>query len=646
MSLRKINKSFSPANRDIKYLNKTFPEFRKNLIEYSKVYFPDTYTDFNEASPGMVFIELASYVGDVLGYYIDTNFRENLVQYAEERDNVVSIAQAFGYKTKPATAATCEADLFQLCPAKGVSDDYEPDSRFYLRLAPNSVFSPDGFSTTTFRTIQEVNFSDPTDREISVYAMDINNQPLTYLIKKKAKLVSGNIKTYTATFNNAEKFATLVLPDTSVLDVISAVDSNGNSWKEVDYLAQDLIFEDVINTSTSDDENFSVPPTYLIRIRRTPRRFVTRYNTESQLELHFGSGIIDDGDSSINLEPKKIANSEFQTNLISTSLDPSDFLSSKSYGLAPSNIDLTIQYTVGGGIESNVPSNTITKVVTIDPINDTSAFTPAELALWYDVLRSLAVNNSTPATGGKGPDTIEEIRQNSLAFFNAQNRLVTAQDFIVRSYAMPPKYGGASKVFVTRDDQINNILRATQNQAQILTDGVFVDDRPGQGVINMYVLGFNQHKKLSRLNSDTKKNLRTYLDQYRMLTDEIRILDAFPVNIGVEFRISVYKNYNMNEVLARTIDSVSTFFDIDKWQINQPIILNDLYLEIASVEGVQSVLGVRVFNRYKHIDGSDYEDYLYDIPDATSGGVIYPSLDPAVFELRYPERDIIGSAIQ
>lgn len=646
MSARRIYKSFAPTNRSINYLSKSFPEFRQNLIDFAKVYFPDTYTDFNESSPGMMFIEMASYVGDVLGYYIDANFRENLMLYAEERENIVAMAQAFGYKTKPATAAICEVDLYQLCPAKDITGNYEPDERFYLRLASNAVFSSEEFTGITFRTIQETNFADPDDREVTVYATDSNNRPLTYLIRKKVKAVSGTIKTYVASFGSPERFTSIELPDDNVLDVISVVDSNGNRWHEVDYLAQDLIFEDVVNTSAITDPNFSVPPTYLIRIRRTPRRFVTRYTDNFKLQLNFGSGVLDDSNELINLEPKKVANSEYETNLVSTSLDPSDFLSSRSYGLAPANVDMTITYTIGGGVESNVPSNSITRVITIEPLNDVSSFTSQELALWNETVRSVAVNNELPATGGKGEDTIEEIRQNALAFFNAQNRLVTAEDYTVRAYAMPPKYGGVSKVFVTKDEQINNILRATQDQAQILDDGIFVENKPGQGIINMYVLGYNQQKKLTRLNLDAKKNLKTYLDQYRMLTDEVRILDAFPVNIGIRFKISVYKNYNMNEVLARAIDSVANFFNIDRWQINQPIILNDVYMEIASVEGVQSVIGVEIFNRYSFRDGADYEDYLYDIKDATQGGVIYPSLDPCIFEVRYPEKDIIGSAIQ
>src|SRR5690606_16153331 len=114
--------------------------------------------------------------------------------------------------------------------------------------------------------------------------------------------------------------------------------------------------------------------------------------------------------------------------------------------------------------------------------------------------------------------------------------------------------------------------------------------------------GYNHNRKITRLNYDTKKNLKTYLENYRILTDEIHILDAFVVNIGVDFEIVVFKSFNMNEVLARAMSAVAEFFDIGKWQISQPIILSDLTLEIAKVEGVQSVTKVNVFNRYRHKD--------------------------------------------
>jgi hypothetical protein len=644
MAIKQLDKSFSPSKKEIRYLGKTFGDYRQNLIDFAKVYFPESYNDFNEASPGMMFIEMASYVGDVLGYYIDANFRENLLSHASEQSNIISIAQAMGYQPKPATAATTEIDLFQVVPAKGSSDNYIPDERYYLRLSPNAVFGSESFGSVNFRTIDEVNFAEPMDREISVYSVDNFNRPTFYLIRKKVKVIAGTIKTFQTTFASPQRFSRVVIPDDNVLDVISVTDSSGNTWSQVDFLAQDLIFRSETNTAASDrDDDFSVPPTYLLKISRTPRRFVVRYNEKFECELLFGSGILEDSDSSINLEPKKIANSEYQTNLASTSLDPSDFLSSRSYGLSPTG-QLTITYATGGGLESNVPTNSITKIVTANPLNDTSFMSPSELQVWNTVKQSLAVNNSDPAVGGRGQDTVEEIRQNALAFFNAQNRLVTVEDYIARSYAMPPKYGGIAKIFVGKDAQINDILRSSTQQAPI--DGMFVQNEPGPGVINLYVLGYNSDKKLVSLNTDTKQNLKTYLDQYRMLTDDVRILDAFVVNVGVKFKIVVFQGFNMNEVLARCIDTVKQFFNIENWQINQPIVINNLYLEIASVEGVQSVVNVELFNRYSFQDGGEYNEFIYDLSAATNNGIVYPSLDPCIFEIRFPERDILGSAVQ
>jgi hypothetical protein len=644
MAIRKFDRSFAPQHRQISYLNKNFTQWRQSLIDYAKTYFRDTYNDFNEASPGMMFIEMAAYVGDVLSYYIDTQFRENLLQYAEEQDSIIAMAQAFGYKPHPTTAANCYVDMYQLCPAGDVTTNFAPDSRFMLRLAANTVVSSTQFGTINFRTIAETNFADPTDREITVHQVNAQNKPLTYLIKKSVKVIAGDIKQYSVTFGTAQKFSKLTIPDTNVIDIVSVVDSNGFTWTEVDYLAQDLILTAQDNTNPTSIVGQSVPPSYLVKVTRTPRRFVSRYDKDFKLELQFGSGILDDSSGLINLEPGKVASDEYQVNLASTALDPSDFLSSRSYGLAPSNINMTISYTTGGGLVSNVPTNTINKIATVQVLNDRSVLSLSENSLFNDIIASLAVNNSQPATGGKDTDTVEEIRQNAMAFFNAQNRVVNAQDYTVRTYAMPGKYGAVAKAFVLQDHQINNIIQTSTTAFP--SGSAFVEDPVSRNVINLYVLGYNQNKKLSTLNMDVKTNLRTYIDQYRMLTDEIRIMDAFVVNIGVNFKIVVFKGYNMNDALVRAIDALKNFFSIDRWQINQPIILSDVINEIANVEGVQSVTNVEIVNKYLFTNGRDYNPYFYDIGAATFNGIVYPSLDPCIFECRYPENDIVGSATQ
>jgi hypothetical protein len=661
--IQRIKKSFAPKVKEVKYLNKTFGDFRQDLIDFAKVYFPDTYRDFNEASPGMMFIEMASYVGDVLSYYLDTQFRENLMTFAQEEENIIRLAQSFGFKPKPATGAISEADLFQLVPATTSGSTYIPDERFYLKLGQNSVFASEEFGAVTFRNTEEIDFSDLTGQSLSVFSVDANGNPRTYLVKKQAKLEAGEIKLVTQTFDDPVRFSKIVLPDANVLGILKIEDSNGNEWFEVDYLAQDLIIEDIDNNDPLVDSSQSLPPRKIIKFRKEPRRFATRYNETFKLEIIFGSGVLDDDDELISLDTSKIASDEFETRLASTTLNPADFLSSQTFGLAPANTTLTITYVVGGGIESNVPSNTITKVKTARVLNDDDSFFESERALFAETVRSLAVNNPEPAIGGQGKDSVEQIRQNALAFFNSQNRLVTTEDFVVRTYSQPPRFGGIAKAFVVQDDQLAAIEQARISDIKTSAGLPTVDVDPNDPFssdklaantgdprkVNLYVLGFDQNKTLRNLNTQTKNNLKQYLESYKMLTDEIHITDAFVVNIGVNFKITVFKSKNANDVLASCIDAIKEFFNVDRWDINQPIFINDLRLEIAKINGVQSVQKIEVVNKYAFKDGADYEDFRYDIEGNAFDGnkeIIWPSLDPMIFEIRFPDKDIVGTAEQ
>ncbi len=651
-----LTKSFAPKVKEIKYLNKTFPEFRQSLIDFAKVYFPSTYTDFNETSPGMMFIEMASYVGDVMSYYIDAQFRENLLTHAEEQENIIHIAQAFGFRPKPATAARTKADFFQLVPALGVADGFQPDERYYLKIAPNGTFQrSEAFGSVNFRNVGEIDFSDVTDRSITVYSVDGSSNPLTYLVRKKALVESGDIKTIEVTFGDPEKFSKWTISDKNALGIVRITDSNGNRWDEVDYLAQDLVIDGRVNATPNTAQGYSMPPQKVLKFKKQPRRYITRYSEDFELEIFFGSGVLSDNNELITLDTSKIASSEFSSQA-SSPLDPVDFLLSSTFGLAPSNTTLTITYVVGGGIESNVPANTINKILQVSVVNDRDVFTDAERLLFDDIARSLAVNNAEPATGGKGEDTVEEIRQQTLAYFNSQNRLVTPADYTVRCYSMQPLYGGIAKAFVIQDDQLRGVdqsriedVQTTAGLPSVDAQDELVINEGNPRLVNVYVLGFNDNKNLKPLNDQTKLNLKRYLEQYKMITDQINIIDAFVVNIGISFKISVFKNYNVNDVLAQSIDAVKQFFSVDRWDINQPIILNDLRLQIASVEGVQSVIELNVNNKYAFKDGGDYENYRYDIEGNAldvEAGIVYPSLDPMIFEVRFPDTDIIGQAVQ
>jgi hypothetical protein len=628
-----------PNTKQINYLAKTFTDFRQNFIEFTKAYYPNTYADFNEASPGMMFIEMASYLGDVLSFYIDNAFKENLMAYAEQQENVVAIAQFLGYKPKLVSPATTEAELSIVVPAVVVDGNYVPDSKYLLKVAIGSTFSTNEAQSVSFRLVEPINFNDITVDNYTINSYDGSGNPVNFVVTKQCKLIAAVEKTTTISFGSAQRFVTKELPDDNVIGITRVVDASGNNWYEVDYLAQDVIMDD---TLVSNNGEVGAMPSAGLRLRKVPRRFVTRLNRTLRTELMFGSGVTNDSDLDVLVDSRQIATNQYGNSIVNTvgnvAINNFNFLNSTAYGLSPSNTTLTVSYLVGGGVQTNCNANTIVNINNLIVENDTTGYSTAEVTVFNSVLQTVQINNPFPATGGGSGETLEEIRENALAFFNAQNRVVTMEDYTVRTYAMPARYGTVAKAYAIKDEQINSILTLQNSQ--------FVDNSINPTAINLYTLGYNSNKKLTTLNTITKQNLARYMEQYRLLTDDINILDAFIINIGVQFDITVFRNYNMKDVLARCIDTIQDMFDINKWAINQPIVLSDIVYELGSVEGVQTVKNVEIFNKYQFKDGLDYQPYRYDISDATINGVIYPSLDPSIFELRYPQNDIIGNATQ
>jgi hypothetical protein len=634
-----VNIQPRPNVKQINYITKTFTDFRQNLIEFTKSYYPNTYSDFNETSPGMMFIEMAAYVGDVLSFYIDNQFKENLLQYAEQPENIISIAQFLGYKPKLTSPATTTATIYQLVPAVLSGNVWIPDSKYLLKIQAGSTFSTSQTPPIDFRLIEDVDFSTITENEYLINSTDISGNPTVFLAQKQAKLIASSRKTTTFNFGSPTKFTTITLPDENIISIDNVVDSNNNKWYEVEYLAQDVITEDI--TPVVNDENGQLPSAAL-RLRKVPRRFVTRIDRNFKTQLVFGSGTDNEGSFDLVLDSRQVANAQYgniiENNLGNVAVNNINFLDSNAYGIAPANITLTIDYSIGGGVNTNTPSNTINRVTSLTTFNDTSAYTATELNAFTNAVSSVTVINTLPATGGADGEPLDEIKENALAYFNAQNRVVTTEDYVVRTYSMPAKFGRIAKAYAIRDEQINRI--------QSITDTTYVENPVRPNAINLYTLGYDISGKLTTLNSITKQNLARYLDQYRMLTDDINILDAFIINIGVNFNISVLPNYNLLDVVTRSIGAVQDFFEVSKWNIGQPIIIADLISQINMIEGVRIVRDLQIFNKYQFKDGVGYQNYRYDIDEATVDGVIYTSLDPSIFELKYPQTDIIGNASQ
>jgi hypothetical protein len=609
------------ANRDIKYINRDFSDFRARLIEYARTYFPQTYNDFSATSPGMMFMEQAAYVGDVLSFYLDNQFQETFTQYAQQTNNVFELAYMFGYKPKTTGVANTTITLYQQVPSKLVSGEYVPDYDYALTVGENSlVTTPNGQS---FLIQDKADFSvsssqDPTS--VTVYQI-AGSVPQYYLLEKTRKAISAEIKTLSLTFGSPEQFATVNINDTNIIKVLDVIDSDGNKWYEVNHLGQEMVLDTIKNTNVNDPNTNGDTP-YLLRLKKVARRFATRFTSLSNLQMQFGAGAPNDVTEEITPNADNVGiGLPFEQDKLTVAYSPTNFLYTGTYGIAPSNTTLTVRYLTGGGVSSNVNSGTLTALnksnTSFNNINLNS--TTANY-----IFESLTSTNLTAASGGKGGDTLEEIRQNTLALVASQQRSVTADDYLIRALSMPSDYGAISKALIEQP-------KLTDNQVSTIE------------TLNLYVLSLNSQGQLDYASSTLKSNLRTYLSQYRMIGDNIEIRDAFIINIGIDFDIIVLPEYNNSEVLLSCITALQDYFRIDKWQINQPILLRDLYILLDKISGVQSVKTISISNKAGNILG--YSQYAYDITGATQNQVIYPSLDPSIFEVRYPNTDIKGKVV-
>lgn len=639
---------YTPPSKDIRYIGRDFDSIKQGLIDFAKTYYPNTYNDFNEASPGMMFLELVSYVGDTLNYYIDSQLKESLILQATEKKNVLAIAAAMGYKPKVSVAASVDLDVFQLMPASSSGDTQVPDTRYALRINPGMRVK------TTIDPLIPTILEDPSVnfyvQDIVDFSIDTTDDPVIYtpytidsvtgteyfLAKKKARAISAAPFTTTEVVGPATKFFKFKIPfDTSnsentpdFIGIDSIIDSDGNTWTEVPYLAQDTIFEQITNTSFNDPDAsvYSDEIPYLLKLKKIPRRFVTRL-LDDGIEVQFGAGISTSQDNELLPTPDNIGvNLPTGKPDIDVAIDPNAPGITKAYGIAPSNTTLTITYLRGGGLRSNVGSGTLTTINGVD--TNTLNFPLNTPVLNTTILNSIAVNNQYAAGGGRSQETLEEVRQNALKQLTSQNRAVTRDDYIIRTLSLPPRFGSVSKVFITPDEQNNLLTSETQ------------DTVANPLAMNLYVLGYNSRKELTQCNLAVKENLKTYISHYRMLTDSINIRNAFIVNIQVNFDIIPLRDKNANEVLLKCIDAVKDFFNIDRWQINQPIILSDIYNVLLAQVGVQTVTRVNILNLSDEVLG--YSNIYYGINEATRNGIIYPSLDPMIFEVKYKDNDIKG----
>ena len=472
--------NFKESN--VNYINKDFTALKKSLMTYAKSYFPNTYRDFNETSPGMMLLEMNAYVGDVLSFYIDQQYREMLLPLAEERRNIITMAKMFGYRVKPIVPSYVDLTFTSEVNASSgdVSKvDYSDGGIFDAGIEIASTTNPDVIFTTLepidFRISGSTNPIDPGDTD-TIGTTATSGLASTYKLSRTIKAVSATQKTIQFRVGMPEKFKTLTIPDTNVIDIVSCVDSNNNNWYEVDFLAQDKV---PIPTHYTNDElrpdayvdqtglRSEVAVPFSLSYVTSPKRFTRETNTDNTTSMVFGNGVLNNGtdfeNNYIDMEQVGVV-IPGQTNDLNDAIDPLLGNDYSTLGETPNNTTLTVTYRVGGGLSSNIVAGDITTAPTTTAQNGNTSATLT------------TVTNKKPARGGKNEEDTLEIKEKAKAFFATQNRCVTKEDYEARVMNIPAKYGNIAKVYVARNESVQLPFDPDLYQSSLSTLNLTIGD--------------------------------------------------------------------------------------------------------------------------------------------------------------------------
>ena len=644
------DQKYKPSN--VKYTSKDFVSIKSDLIEYTKAYFPDTYKDFNETSPGMMLIELTSYVGDVLSYYIDYNYKENILATATEKRNVVRLSEFLGYKVSPNTPSLAR---LRVTTDVGVDADGNPD---YSSAPQNPINSglqiqSNIDSNLKFETLGEVDFTVSGSPDVppvgAPTSFNANGEATGYTLTRFVQAVSGETKTKSFTIASPTKFLELDLGEDNVIEILNCVDSSNQRWYGADYLAQDRILKETHYTQDGRGDAYNqdivgggvsteVAIPFTLDYINTNKKFTTKIDPDDNtMKLQFGNGLNRlniSGSSGASLfsmiEQQGLNLSGVPSSVINASLNNLTTNNSLNLGETPSNTIMTITYRVGGGADSNAQAGELTKINNSD--------------------ESITVTNDEPALGGTDGQTVDEIRENAKSFFASQLRCVTREDYQARILNLPAKFGNIAKCYVHRNDDI--------------------------GTLKIYTLSYNQQRQLVQTPLLALNNLRLYVEQFRMINDSLDfgfqliddIFSGYIINFGVQFEVNYDRRFNSTDVKLETINVIKEFFKVGKMQFRQHINLGDLKYNILGLDGVIGIktlkliqdtseidnfptsLNSKKFHFYKgdgtpSVNGTAGYGFQYNFENATVNDIVKPSVTPSVFELRDPDNDIYGRVV-
>ena len=609
--------SDSSKTADKSYLAKDFTSFREDLLAYAKNYFPEKISDFTEASLGGLLMEMAAYIGDSMSFYLDYQYNELDPYKAIETNNIITHATNAGVVIVGSAPSVCDVTFYIEVPSKVKSDGtYEPDSTSLPIIGSDSTVLKSG-GGINFSLSEDIDFGELNEDGVlnSTYIVSEQNDdgtPSKYILTKVGVCISGRITSDLFTIpNTSVPFRKITLSNQDVTDIINIVDSDGNEYHIVEALTQDVVFKKIQNLDK--DQNVVISN---LEVSPSPFRCLAKMDFRTRLTtLTFGSGDADSLDDDIIPDPSELALPLYGKKTFSRfSIDPNSLLKTKTLGISPKNTTITVEYRYGGGISHNVAADTIRSVQTL---GISFPYKPSE-TITADVTDSFDVKNKAEALGGAAALTIDDIRAQIPIARNYQGRMVTQQDLLARIYTLPPTFG--------------RVYRAGLRKSE---------DNPLAS--QLYILCQSSDKTITMAPDALKKNLRTYLNEFRLISDAVDILDGTVVNYGINFSIIITPSANKSTVVAAVVSAIKDVTDIKYYQIDQPILEADIINAIINTSGVLSLVDLAFVNKSGTESGREYSEYVFDLVSNTFKGLIVGPIG-SIFEIKFPDDDIVGSA--
>jgi hypothetical protein len=593
------------AKRPVNYISRDFESIKQSLIDHAKRYYPDTFKDFNEASFGSLMLDAVSYIGDNLSFYVDYQANESFLDSAIETDNITRLARQMGYKQTGTTATEGIITVYVLVPASTTSRG--PNIDYIPIMKKGTTFNSE---TSGIFTLQEdIDFADPANEVVVGRVNEATGDPTYYAIKSKGKIISGELNQETFAVGTFTKFLRLKMDGLNISEIVSIRDSEGNEYYQVPYLSQNVIYEQIVNNASDK----SVVP-YNLRIRPVPRRFMTEF-IDGEVFLQFGFGSEGNLTGDLVADPADVVLDVHGRNYVTDdSFDPSNLIKNDKFGVVPTDTILTVIYRSNSTTTANASVNTVTSPSAVNLVYKSLSSLDSTVTDFIE--SSIESTNEQPIIGDVTAPTQEEIRMRAFDSYASQNRAVTKQDYIALCYRMPGNFGSIKRAAIAQDrDSFKRNL-------------------------NLYVISEDQDGNFINPPTSLLNNLKSWLNQYKMINDTIDILPGKIVNLQIDFEVVTDLESNRFDVINECINRLKIDMAVKK-NIGEPFYITELFKTLNSVPGVVDTISVNVDTK----TDAGYSQFPFDIELNTSpdGRILYaPST--VVFEIKAPDQDIQGIA--